>query len=232
MSKLYTITPFSLLDYPGEMACIAWFAGCNMRCVFCHNPDIVQGKAQKDEQELFDFLEKRKGKLTGVVFSGGEPTLYSDLPAMIKKAKDMGFKTKLDTNGTRPESLRVMLRDRILDYVAMDYKSVPEKIGQIVGNETYWDDFQISLKLLINAMNEGTVSGEIRTTFHTDLMSEDDLNRIIDHLDGLGYTGTYYIQNIHATGEKTLGRVESPTRELDQSLIKEPKGFEISYRNF
>lgn len=232
MPQLYNITPFSLLDYPKEMACIAWFAGCNMRCVFCHNPDIVKGKGQREESELIDFLKTRVGKLTAVVFSGGEPTLYKDLPDLIKYVKGMGFKTKLDTNGTRPEVLRVLLRDEVLNYVAMDYKCVPEKTEKLIGNSKYWADFQLSMQIMIAAAKEERLTFEIRTTFHTDLMSEDDLNWIIDDLDKLGYAGTYYIQKIASTGDKTLGNISEPVREFDESLIKKPKGFTVAYRNF
>ncbi|MGE0108915.1 MAG: anaerobic ribonucleoside-triphosphate reductase activating protein [Bdellovibrionales bacterium] len=232
MPKLYDITPFTLLDFPGEMACIAWFAGCNMRCVFCHNPNIVQGKANRDESELIDFLETRKGKLSGVVFSGGEPTLYQDLPELIQKVREMGFKTKLDTNGTRPEVLRILLRDKLLDYVAMDYKCVPEKTEQLIGNNTYWDDFKLSLQIMIAAAKAKELSFEVRTTYHPDLMSENDLNRIIDDLDALGYEGTYYIQKIVSTGEKTLGKIAEPSRTFDESLVKTPSSFTVAYRNF
>ena len=232
MGKLYNITPFTLLDFPNEMSCIVWFAGCNMRCVFCHNPDIVQSKGDKDESELIDFLKTRVGKLTGVVFSGGEPTLYQGLDDLVKRVRDMGFKTKLDTNGSRPEVLRVLLRDKLLDYVAMDYKCVPEKTEELLGNSKYWDDFRISLKAMIHAAKDKKLKFEIRTTFHTGLMVESDLNWIIDDLDKLGYEGTYYIQNIASTGEKTLGHVAAPTREFEKNLIKEPKGFKLAYRNF
>ncbi|HBM90982.1 MAG TPA: anaerobic ribonucleoside-triphosphate reductase activating protein [Rhodospirillaceae bacterium] len=231
MGKIYGITPFTLLDYPSEIACIAWFAGCNMRCVFCHNPDIVTGKGEKDESELTDFLEKRKGKLTAVVFSGGEPTLYPELEALMIRVHEMGFKIKLDTNGSRPEVLESLLDKNILNYVAMDYKCVPEKTEALIGTKKHWEAFRTSLALMIKASKK-ELTFEVRTTFHTDLMSDDDLNWIIDDLDKLGYQGTYYIQNIASTGDKTIGHIAAPARAFDRARIKEPKNFKLAYRNF
>jgi pyruvate formate lyase activating enzyme len=232
MGQLYGITPFTLLDFPGEMACIAWFAGCNMRCVFCHNPDIVTGKGEKDESELIDFLETRKGKLSGVVFSGGEPTLYPDLQSLMMRVRDMGFKIKLDSNGTRPEILEPLLKEKLLTYVAMDYKCVPEKTEALLGTSKHVEKFRESLRLMIAAAARNEIIFEVRTTFHTDLMDEEDLNRIIEDMEDLGYTGTYYIQNIASTGDKTIGHITKPERVFDKSRVKEPKAFNVAYRNF
>lgn len=227
---IYAITPFTLLDYPGQTACIVWMAGCNMRCVFCHNPEIVHSKGAKDEAELFAFLEKRKGKLTAVVFSGGEPTLYPALETVMAHVKSQGFKVKLDTNGSRPAVLKRLLDENLLDYVAMDYKSPLEKMEKIVGTAKHWPAFRESLALMIDAQSKG-VGFEVRTTFHPDLMDENDLNCMIDDLEALGYTGTYYIQNIAATGEKTIGRIAAPSRFLDPERLAKPKRFKIGHRN-
>ncbi len=202
-----------------------------MRCVFCHNPDIVMGKGEKDESELIDFLKTRVGKLTAVVFSGGEPTLYPELESLISRVREMGFKIKLDTNGSRPEILQNLLDKNILNYVAMDYKCVPEKTEALIGTKKYVEAFRTSLALMIEAAKKD-VTFEVRTTFHTDLMSEDDLNWIIDDLEKMGYQGTYYIQNIASTGDKTIGHIAAPTRAFDKARIKEPKSFKWAYRNF
>lgn len=231
MGQLYAITPFSLLDFPGEMSCIAWFAGCNMRCVFCHNPDIVTGKGQLSEESLLDFLKTRTGRLGGVVFSGGEPTLYHGLDELMRKVKAMGFKIKLDTNGSRPEILQRLIDQNLLDYVAMDYKGPQEKLESLIGTAKLWQPFRESLALLIDAAAQG-LPFEVRTTFHTDLMTDDDLNGMIRDLDKAGYTGTYYIQNIASTGEKTIGGIEKPVRQLDPEKLSKPEGFTLAFRNF
>ena len=232
MPSLYDITPFSLLDYPNEMSCIVWFAGCNMRCVFCHNPDIVNGKGEKEEAELFAFLEKRQGKLGAVVFSGGEATLFAGLPDLVRKVKAMGFKTKLDTNGTRPEVLRALLGEKLLDYVAMDYKCPPALAKKMIGTTKHWEPFRQSLAMLIKAARQGALTFEVRTTVYSELMNEDHVNEMIRDLDTLGYQGTYYIQNVFSHGEKTIGNIEKPERALDQTKLLTPKNFKLGFRNF
>lgn len=227
---IHALTPFTLLDYPGQTACIVWLAGCNMRCVFCHNPEIVQSRGTKEEAELFAFLEKRKGKLTAVVFSGGEPTLYPGLELMMARVKSQGFKVKLDTNGSRPEILRRLLAQELIDYVAMDYKCPFEKMEKLVGTAKHWPSFRESLTLMVHAQGKG-VGFEVRTTFHPDLMDENDLNVLIEDLDSLGYAGVYYIQNIAATGDKTIGGIAPPSRSLDLARLAKPKKFRIGYRN-
>jgi len=232
MGQLYAVTPFSMLDYPGEMSCIAWFAGCNMRCVYCHNPDIVTGKGQLTEESLYAFLNARTGRLGAVVFSGGEPTLCADLPVIMRKVKEMGFKVKLDTNGSRPEVLRYLLAEGLLDYVAMDYKAPLDKVESLIGATKLWPLFHESLALLVEAARSGRPAFEVRTTFHADLLSDDDLNSMIADLDAAGFAGTYYIQNIASTGDKTIGGIEAPIRELNRENLTQPKGFKLGFRNF
>ena len=202
-----------------------------MRCVYCHNPQIVTGRGEKEEEEFFSFLNKRVGKLTAVVFSGGEATLYPMLPDMIRKVKAMGFKVKLDTNGSRPQVVKLLLEEGLLDYVAMDYKCPPDLAEGMIGTAKLWEPFRESLALLINASRKG-LAFEVRTTVHPDFLKEEDINRMIIDLDQAGYQGTYYIQNIAATGEKTIGQVAEPQSRMDQTKLVKPKGFELAYRNF
>jgi len=233
MGQLYEITPFSLLDYPNEMSCIAWFAGCNMRCVYCHNPQIVKGKGEKEDEELISFLEKRKGKLTAVVFSGGEATLYRNLVDLIDKVKSMGFKTKLDTNGSNPKMLKELIDRDLLNYVAMDYKCPPEISKELIGTSKLWEPFRKSLDFMIKAQKEkDDLIFEIRTTVYADYMGEKELNMMIEDLDNIGYNGIYYIQKVFASGENTIGNIAEPKKEIDRSKLLKPKGFKINYRNF
>ena len=106
---IYDVTPFTLLDFPGQTACIIWFSGCNMRCGYCHNPQIVKGVGDKSVEDVLAFLEKRRDLLNGVVLSGGEATLYKDIIPFVTKIKCMGYAVKLDTNGTRPDIIQEML---------------------------------------------------------------------------------------------------------------------------
>ena len=231
MGQLYAITPFTLLDYPGEMACIAWFAGCNLRCAYCHNPDIVLGRGEKDESAFLDFLRRRRGMLTAAVFSGGEATFCPSLPILMRHAKGMGYKTKLDTNGTRPTVIMRLLKEGLLDYVALDYKCPASRSKELLGTTKYCEMFNSSLTQLISCAQQG-LGLEVRTTYHPDLMTEDDLTAIIHDLDARGFKGNYYIQNIASHGDKTLGRISEPSSQQAPDNLPKPKNFTLSFRNF
>jgi pyruvate formate lyase activating enzyme len=232
MGQLYAITPFTQLDYPGELACIAWISGCNLRCAYCHNPDIVLKRGQKDDDALLSFLKSRQGLLTGVVFSGGEATFCPSLPELARQAKAMGYKIKLDTNGTNPEMVRELQDERILNAVALDYKCPPYKAESLLGTTLYGNAFRETLSYLIDESRAGNILLEIRTTHHPDFLDESDLNWIIGDLDQRGYRGTYWLQNIVTSGEKTLGNVAAPAKAIDRQKLSSPKNFDIGYRNF
>ena len=186
---LYDISPFTLLDYPNKAACIFWFAGCNMRCLYCYNPDIVLGKGKIGIDEAKLFLQSRRGLLQAVVFSGGECSMHPDLMKLAKIAKEMGYLIKVDTNGTRPKVLKAMYEEGLLDYVALDFKALSPKYKEI----TLFDDFKSfeqSLEFLISTR----LTFEVRTTVHGQLLSNDDLQEMLFFLEGKGYVGNYYLQ--------------------------------------
>ena len=153
----------TLLDFPGKIACTVFLGGCNFRCPFCHNSELFMGKPEKlmEDEEFFAFLKSRRGLLDGVCVSGGEPTLYKDLPEFMARIKELGFLVKLDTNGYRPQVLKALVEKKLVDYVAMDVKNSPAMYAQTVGLETM-DLTQIeeSLRFLIG----GNVPYELRTT--------------------------------------------------------------------
>lgn len=119
----------SLIDFPGKISCVLFTSGCNFRCPFCHNPDLVQGNNQAPpvikQEEIYDFLQKRQGFLDGVVISGGEPTIQPDLSTICQNIKRMGYPIKLDTNGSRPEVLTQLIQNHHIDFIAMDIKTDP-----------------------------------------------------------------------------------------------------------
>jgi pyruvate formate lyase activating enzyme len=232
VGQLYAITPFTQLDFPGELACIAWFSGCNLRCVYCHNPDIFLKHGDKDDSELLSFLESRRGRLTGVVFSGGEATFCPSLPDLARQAKSMGFKVKLDTNGTNPDALRRLVENRLIDAVALDYKCPPHLAQQVIGTTQFTPLFEQSLAYLIEEHRAGNIGLEIRTTCHVGILHEDDLQWMIDDLDARGYCGDYWLQNIESTGEKTLGAIASPDRLHNLAQFTLPKNTQLKFRNF
>ena len=166
----------TLLDFPGKIACTVFLGGCNFRCPFCHNSELFMGKPEKlmEDEEFFAFLKSRKGLLDGVCVSGGEPTLYKTLPDFLAKIKEMGFLVKLDTNGYRPEVLKALVQQGLVDYVAMDVKNSPAMYAQTVGLEKMeLSSIEESLRFLIG----GEQPYELRTTlvaqFHDEAAIQD-----------------------------------------------------------
>lgn len=153
----------SLIDYPGKIAAVVFTQGCNWRCPFCHNPELVVPRCfQKPipEETVMEFLQSRVDQLDGVVVSGGEPTIHSDLPGFIAAIKDMGYDVKLDTNGSNPEMLRVLLSEGLVDYVAMDLKGPVGNYQQLAGARVSPDCLRTSIWTIKNS----GVDHEFRTT--------------------------------------------------------------------
>ena len=126
--QIVGLQKMTLLDYPGKVACTVFLPGCNFRCPFCHNGQLLEGKQDilMDDGELLIFLSKRKGLLDGVCITGGEPTLQPELVSLIAQIKSMGFAVKLDTNGSHPDVLKDLVSQNLLDYAAMDIKNSPD----------------------------------------------------------------------------------------------------------
>lgn len=153
----------TLLDYPGRVACTVFLQGCNYRCPFCHNSSLLGGTEDQpiSESELLTFLEKRRGLLDAVCISGGEPTLSPELPELLRKIRAMGYLIKLDTNGSRPDVLKALVREGLIDYVAMDVKNSPERYAETCGCASVdLAAVEESLRFLM----AGHVAHEFRTT--------------------------------------------------------------------
>ncbi len=223
---IYDITPFTSMDFPGHLACVVWVAGCNMRCAYCHNPEIVNAKTKNSKpiSELLNFLQSRKGLLGGVVISGGECTLYPDIVNLCKIIKEMGFKIKIDTNGSRFQIVKELAEQNLADYFAIDFKAPKEKYKDVTNINSYE-----SLIKTIKFLSEKNQNFELRTTVHTDLLGADDINNIISTLKNINYNGTYYIQNFTFI-DKTLGNIKEQKRVLDLSKIN--RDINIAFRNF
>ena len=174
----------TLLDYPGKVACTIFTQGCNFRCPFCHNSDLLgkEGPEPISQETLFAFLKKRVGLLDAVCITGGEPTLQKDLPELIRKIKDLGYLVKLDTNGSRPDVLKALVEEKLLDYVAMDIKNSPALYGKTAGvpNMTL-DKIEESVRYLLTDQ----VAYEFRTTVAEELHSDADFSQIGQWLQGL-----------------------------------------------
>lgn len=165
----------SLLDYPGKVACTVFLSGCNFRCPFCHNFELLDTKIEEmDHTQLLNFLSKRQGILEGVCITGGEPTLHKGLPDLLRSIRALGFSIKLDTNGYRPEALKTIVDEGLADYVAMDVKNAPESYAATCGLESMdLSRIEESLRILL----AGRVDYELRTTvmlpLHTDRSVEE-----------------------------------------------------------
>lgn len=200
----------TLLDYPRHLAATIFVGGCNMRCPFCHNASLV---LRPDSQpviatdEVLTYLAKRKNVLEGVCITGGEPTLYQELPLFITKIKDMGLKVKLDTNGTNPVMLKELTDKKLIDYVAMDIKNSKEKYIQTAGNKDISPDkVNESVSLLLSDI----VEYEFRTTVVNELHTENDMVAIGEWIKG---ARAYYLQAYADSGDVILPGFSSPTKE-------------------
>lgn len=172
----------SFSDFPGRIAAVAFTRGCNLRCPYCHNPELihVRGDDPVAEAALFDLLHRRRGKLDGVVFTGGEPTLQADLAEVMAEVKALGFETKLDTNGCRPDVLEALLAEGLVDLVAMDVKAPLARYEEVAGVPADTVAVAASIRLLI----DGAVDHEFRTTVVAPLLGVSDLRTIGELLRG------------------------------------------------
>ncbi len=175
--KIHGLQKMTLLDFPGHVACTVFLGGCDFRCPYCHNFELVDGSAPAilEEGELYAFLEKRRGLLDGVAITGGEPTLRPDLPELMRHIRDMGYAVKLDTNGGHPERLAAILEAGLADYVSMDIKNSPEKYAATCGLEAVdLNPIRQSVRLLMN----GGADYEFRTTVVDELHEAADFEAI------------------------------------------------------
>ena len=178
----------TLLDFPGKVACTVFLQGCNFRCPFCHNSDLLPGQGQPlmDDEQLLAFLQKRKGLLDGVCITGGEPTLQPQLPELMKAIKALGYAVKLDTNGSRPQMLRQLVEAGVVDYVAMDIKNSREAYPTTAGmKESLLPQVEESIRYLLS----GPVDYEFRTTVAQSLHTESSIDAmgkwVCDLADGV-----------------------------------------------
>ncbi len=190
---IHGLNKLTLLDYPGHMACLIFTGGCNYRCPFCQNRDLVLHPTSQPvipEEEFISFLKLRQGILEGVCITGGEPTLCPDLPDLIQKIRSLGYKVKLDTNGSRPEAVKALLSQNLLDYVAMDIKNAPGKYAETTGLSSEacpLEAVKETASLLINS----NMDYEFRTTVVKELHTAEDLLEIANWLKG---AKAYYLQ--------------------------------------
>ena len=204
--KIHGLQKMTLLDYPGKVACTVFFGGCDLRCPFCHNAELLDGSAPPvmDEEELLRFLEKRRGLLDGVAFTGGEPLLQKDLPDLAARIRVIGYPVKLDTNGTHPERLGKMIRDGLVQYVAMDIKNSPERYAETAGLDRIdLEPIRESAAMLM----EGRTEYEFRTTAVAELHDDRSFERIGTWIRG---AKRYFIQRFTDRDTVPFGGLHAP----------------------
>ncbi len=189
--KITSFNKLTLLDYPEHIACLIFTQGCNLNCPFCQNSSLIpfEGEERVDEIIVLDYLEKRKNVLEGLCISGGEPLMQKGLESFITKVKALGYKVKLDTNGTNPNELKNLLDKNLLDYVAMDIKNSFNNYGKTCGIiKMNTDNIKESINLLINS----NIDYEFRTTMVKELHNLEDIKQICQYI---GKQSKYFLQN-------------------------------------
>ena len=207
--KIHGLQKMTLLDFPGKVACTVFLGGCDFRCPYCHNFELVDGSAPAvmEEGELFAFLEKRRGLLDGVAITGGEPCLRPDLPDLLRGIRSLGYAVKLDTNGAHPDRLAAILGEGLADYVAMDIKNSPEKYAATAGLERIdLEPIRRSVRLL---MASG-VDHEFRTTVVDEFHEAADFEAIGAWIEG---AKRYFLQAFIDRDSVPFGNLHAPSVE-------------------
>lgn len=211
----------TVLDYPEKVACTIFLTGCNFRCPFCHNASLVTENWIRGVgiDEIFSYLEKRKGLIDGVCITGGEPLLNNDIEDLIKPIKSMGYLVKLDTNGTNPTRLRNLIENGLVDYVAMDIKNSSEKYALTCGVKAVnFTKIEESIDLLIN----GNIDYEFRTTVVEPLHTVEDIEKIGKLIKG---AKSLYLQGFVDSGDLIGNSMNAANRETMQEMLERVKPY-------
>ena len=210
--KISGIQKLTLLDYPGKVACTLFTSGCNFRCPFCHNaglvlPDKLE-EASISEDEVMSFLKKRAGMLDGVAITGGEPLLHTDMPEFLEKIKNLGYKIKLDTNGSNPKLLKDIVNAGLVDRVAMDIKNAPDEYNKTAGCSVDMEKIEESKDFLLT----GTCDYEFRTTVVKGIHTRESLIAAAKWISG---AKEYYLQQFKDSGNLIEPDAFEPFDEKD-----------------
>lgn len=217
--NIHGLQKMTLLDFPGKVACTVFLGGCEFRCPYCHNSELLDmnAPALMDDTELFKFLEGRKGLLDGVAITGGEPLLRKDIVEFIKHIREMGFLVKLDTNGNHPDKLREILETGLVEYVAMDVKNSKERYGETIGLPVFnVNRVDESIQILLS----GKVEYEFRTTVVKEFHDAASFEGIAEWIKG---ADNYYLQGFvdrETVMYSGLGAYSKEEMETLQDIVK------------
>jgi len=207
--KISGIQKLTLLDYPEHTACTLFVPGCNFRCPFCHNSELLAPDTEfYDENDVFAFLKKRRGVLEGVCVTGGEPTVYTDLDRFLGDIKALGYSVKLDTNGYLPQKIKELIEKDLIDYIAMDIKNSPERYAETVG--LYAEKFDIApIRESIELIMTSGIDYEFRTTVVTELFDEKSIEEASIMIRG---AKRYFLQSFVMRDTVPSKNLTSPQR--------------------
>lgn len=220
--KFYGMQKMTLLDYPGYVACTLFTGGCNFRCPFCHNALLVLDLDENytiPEEEVLAFLKKRQGLLDGVCVTGGEPLINKDIGNFLSKVKELGFKIKLDTNGTNPALLKELVSQNLVDYVAVDIKNSPEKYAETVGLKSF--DMS-TINETVNFLMNGCVDYEFRTTVTKQFHTEKSMEEAARFIRG---AKRYFLQNFVDSGNLIGSGITGQSKEEMEKLLSVVKKY-------
>lgn len=220
--KFYGMQKMTLLDYPGYVACTLFTGGCNFRCPFCHNALLVLDLDENytiPEEEVLAFLKKRQGLLDGVCVTGGEPLINKDIGDFLSKVKELGFKIKLDTNGTNPALLKELVSQNLVDYVAVDIKNSPEKYAETVGLKSF--DMS-TINETVNFLMNGCVDYEFRTTVTKQFHTEKSMEEAARFIRG---AKRYFLQNFVDSGNLIGSGITGQSKEEMEKLLSVVKKY-------
>ena len=221
------LTKTTLLDYPGKVAATVFTGGCNFRCPYCHNGQLVINPSSEPkitEDEVFEHLTKRRKVLEGVCITGGEPTIQADLKDFICRIKDMGYMIKLDTNGTNPKKMLEFIREGLIDYVAMDVKNSPNKYGITTGcNEQAFKNVAESVEILKSEITPYEFRTTVVRQFHTDA----DLQEIAEWIHG---TSKWYLQSYKESDSVIQKGLSAYTKDELVRMTENIEGIDVVLR--
>ena len=204
----------SLLDYPDTISAIIWTMGCDFRCPFCYNKDLVLSKVGTiPEEELLSFLEKRKGMLEGLVITGGEPLMQKDIVQFVEKVKKLGFLIKIDTNGMYPEKLKELIDKKLVDYVSMDVKAPKNKYDKLTDVKTDIKKIEKSIEIIKNSK----LDYQFKTTFVPGLLTKEDIISIAKWLEG---SKRFYLQQFKNDAPLISSKLQNVAPYSKEKLIE------------
>jgi len=203
----------SLIDYPEKISSVIYTSPCNFRCPFCHNPDLIPAnKGTMDEADVLDDIYDRREFIDGITLTGGEPLLQEQLVPFLEKIKNMGLLVKIDTNGYMPEKLGEMIKNRLVDYVAMDIKSSFEKYSKATGIEIAVNRIFKSIEVIMDSR----IGYEFRTTAVPGLVEAEDFHKIGENIEGAFLYVIQQFENKNTFDKKYLDITPYPNRQLEE----------------